>query len=232
MVMGLFQTMNLMPSSTLMAEPEQMAQDELLLGIAADAGRPTFRSYSWDGVAVSFGYFQSLATIKKSFSNHALVRRWTGGGAALHGDCYELTYALAVPASWSFSKLPASETYRAIHQYVAHALQAVGVSGRMTLEADGSTAPGLACFQNPVMGDILLGETDAKVAGASQRRTREGLLIQGSIRLPQDIPIELEMALAEALGSELIPVPSSSSREIADLVDSKYGRSDWLARKP
>ena len=210
-----------------------MAQDELLLlRIAADARRPAFRAYDWDGVAVSFGYFQSLLAIQESFPDHTLVRRWTGGGAVLHGDSCEFTYALAVPSSSAFSKLPASESYDAVHRCVAQALQAVGVAGRVSSEGAGTIAePGLACFQSPVAGDVLLGETNAKVAGAAQRRTRVGLLIQGSIRLSHDIPADLELALAEALGTERITVAPSPPEEIADLVDSKYGRSDWLARK-
>lgn len=224
--------MDVVPSSALAAGPEHMAQDELLLGVAANGRCPAFRCYGWAEASVSFGYFQSLRSIQESFPEDILVRRWTGGGAVVHGDPCELTYALAVPANCTFFRLSASESYRALHESVSHALQHVGVAGRMTTSADASSAPGLACFQNPVTGDVLLGETDAKVAGAAQRRTRTGLLIQGSIRLPHDIPAELEMALAEALGSELITVAPSSPKEIADLVDSKYGRSDWLERKP
>jgi lipoate-protein ligase A len=39
-----------------------------------------------------------------------------------------------------------------------------------------------ACFQKPVRFDIVA--ADRKLSGAAQRRTREGLLHQGSILLP------------------------------------------------
>ena len=231
-MMGLFESLDVMPSCSLAAGLEHMAQDELLLVAAADTHRPVFRSYRWAGHTVTFGYFQSLSTIEASFPDQALTRRWTGGGAVLHGDACEFTYALAVPATCAFFKLPASESYLAIHEGIARSLQAVGVAARMASREEASDTKGLACFQNPVAGDVLLGETDEKVAGAAQRRTRNGLLIQGSIRLPYDIPTELETALAEALGTEQTTMPAASSDEIADLVEAKYGRTDWLARKP
>ena len=39
---------------------------------------------------MSFGYFQSHAEVRDRFPNREATRRWTGGGAVLHGDATEV----------------------------------------------------------------------------------------------------------------------------------------------
>ena len=83
------------------------------------------------------------------------------------------------------------------------------------------------CFANPVHADVML--NGRKIAGAAQRRTRRGLLQQGSIQ-----GVDLENDLAERFAHALSVNRSEHeiSKEILDrareLAQQKYGADFWL----
>ena len=114
------------------------------------------------------------------------------------------------------------ESYEAIHRIVAALLP-----GAELASAD-STA-NAACFARPVVYDVLV--SGAKVAGAAQRRTRHGLLHQGSIQgahFPADFPAHFTSALGRKI--EAAPLPSSILAEATRLSSEKYGTTAWLQR--
>jgi lipoate-protein ligase A len=83
-----------------------------------------------------------------------------------------------------------------------------------------------ACFENPVAEDLLW--RGRKVAGAGQRRTRHGLLHQGSLQLPVDAHPdagEVAQALAHRTGrfTPQDEVFGSAQR----LLRERYGTEGW-----
>lgn len=208
-----------------------MAADESLCALSR-CGQPILRVYGWSTATVTFGYFQSHREIRKTFPNRIAVRRWTGGGAVLHGDPAEFTYSVYLPREHSLAGCRPRQSYRRLHEAVATALVAAGVEARLIdSDADG---PDFACFERPVEGDIILSD-GTKVAGAAQRRTREGVLIQGSIRLPNDIP----PGLADHLIRAFTPAPDLAEAKdaldqaaVQHLVDHRYGLQTWTDRVP
>jgi len=176
--MPIFSDIYLWNDSTPGTGAENMAVDQLLL--ESLDGLPFLRFYSWSEPSVSFGYFETLAEAKLSFpeTDGALqyIRRWTGGGIVDHR--IDLTYTLAIPREHPLSKLRGAESYRIIHEAVAGALNAVGVKCDLTSHDSGNAIS--ACFENPVAYDIVTPKGE-KLAGAGQKRTRYGLLHQGSV---------------------------------------------------
>jgi lipoyl(octanoyl) transferase len=83
------------------------------------------------------------------------------------------------------------------------------------------------CFANPVQADVII--DSRKIAGSAQRRTRAGLLHQGSIQ-----HVDLENGLPERFASELSNVRSEqlldkSLLERAEkIAERKYGSNHWL----
>lgn len=153
--------------------PEAMAVDEWLL---AHSKTPVLRVYSWKGDWGSLGYFGKLAEAKASLPGVQWVRRWTGGGLVDHRS--DWTYTLAIPAESAVARMKGAESYRWIHSALATALQAEGIAASLS---DGGAETGAAlCFHNPVNHDIVT-PSGMKFAGAGQRRTRRGLLHQGSV---------------------------------------------------
>src|SRR5262245_862328 len=172
-----------------------MAIDEALLESAAV---PSIRFYRWQSPALSFGYFGNYSDVAIYAAERDLVRRWTGGGIVLHGD--DLTYSIVIPSSNAAFAEPSLAIYERIHRALADTLN--GISERAVVVALAHCAdqpphrvPTNNCFANPVRADVMV--DDRKVAGAAQRRTRRGLLQQGSI---QSITLENDLAQRFARG--------------------------------
>lgn len=149
-----------------------MAVDEWLLETVE---RPTLRVYGWDGKWGSVGYFGDVEEARRQIPGRQWVRRRTGGGTVDHAA--DWTYTVVVPAGVPLAKMRGGESYRLLHEALAVALAAEGVRAEMSLETPDAEEP--LCFSNPAPFD-LLGEV-GKLAGAGQRRTRHGLLHQGSV---------------------------------------------------
>ena len=83
------------------------------------------------------------------------------------------------------------------------------------------------CFANPVSADVMI--DSRKIAGAAQRRTRAGLLHQGSIQ-----HVDLGNGLAERFAGELSEVRSeklldrSIVERASEIAERKYGSNHWL----
>ena len=200
-----------------------MALDEVLLG---RADGPVLRVYRWARRAVSFGYFGKVADVEAAWPGREMVRRWTGGGIVPHGA--DVTYTLLVPRGCAFFRLGAEESYRVIHERIAALLVEQGSAVRVAAAASAKVSD--ACFENPARYDLL---TDGgKIAGAAQRRTRAGLLHQGSIQgaaLPADFGARLGNAFASEVSAR--PLTEDALAEARELSAKKYGTDAWLRRR-
>ncbi|GHC61540.1 lipoyl protein ligase domain-containing protein [Roseibacillus persicicus] len=159
--------------------PTNMQRDLDLLETLGD--EPLLRFYQWSGNWASYGYFQSEADAIAHFPNADLhfVKRPTGGGIVDHRE--DLTYTLLIPKSHKLAQGQRADSYYQIHQAAQRALTACGLRSQLLEKEEGE---GPACFVHPVPGDLIDATTRKKLAGAAQRRTRHGLLHQGSILLP------------------------------------------------
>lgn len=199
-----------------------MALDEVLL---ASCSGPLLRVYRWLRPAVSFGYFGKVDDVEAAWPDREIVRRWTGGGIVPHGA--DVTYTLAVPRSCAFARRAPEETYRAIHERLAGFLTAWDDDVRVTDAAHPPVSG--ACFENAVRYDIIAAR--GKVAGAAQRRTRTGLLHQGSIQgMPR--PAEVAALLGKTFATNLIRRPLSPDELAAgvSLAAARYATEAWLRR--
>jgi lipoate-protein ligase A len=157
-----------------------MAVDESLLVRAREIGKPVLRLYSWSEPAASFGYFQRYADVAAATPLRPLVRRPTGGGIVPHDR--DWTYSVTIPPVHFWYELKAVESYRRMHDWVRAAFNVTGITAELATEAR-REVPG-QCFVGAERHDVLV--DSRKIAGAAQRRTRDGLLIQGSIQPPAE----------------------------------------------
>jgi lipoate-protein ligase A len=202
--------------------PVNMAVDEVLLRAAR---KPTLRIYRWREPSVSLGYFNRYAAAEEMAAGRALVRRWTGGGIVEHGE--DLTYTLIVPREHAFFGHAAPESYRLIHEAIAQALAGEGITAQVAAVLDASH--GGACFANPVQYDLMAG--GAKIAGAAQRRTRWGLLHQGSILLPSPL-LRLGGKLPFVFSGNVnsCDLAGETLDAAQALAETKYGTAAWMRK--
>jgi Lipoate-protein ligase A len=214
-----------------------MAIDEALLEFVTI---PLIRFYRWQSPALSFGYFGRFANIASHQCRRDLVRRWTGGGIVFHGE--DLTYSLVIPASDTAFAESSTSIYEKIHRALCDALSETGQPA--VVAADGDRGPGSAtaatrtgisdagynCFANPVRADVMI--DGRKIAGAAQRRTRRGLLQQGSIQ-----GIEFGNSLTEPFAQALSTnrcerkVDEEILNRARELAEQKYGTESWLRKR-
>jgi lipoyl(octanoyl) transferase len=210
-----------------------MAIDEALLETAVV---PTIRFYRWRSPALSFGYFGKFSDVAIYAAERDLVRRWTGGGIVFHGD--DLTYSIVIPASDPVFDESSIAVYEKIHRALADALNGVG---ERAVVAGGVDPGGIAlskhaaasaynCFANPVRADIMI--NGRKIAGAAQRRTRRGLLQQGSIQ-GTTTNTDLAEKFAQALSTNCSEIEISEElfQRAQELAQHKYGTESWVRKR-
>jgi lipoate-protein ligase A len=207
-----------------------MAIDEALLEAATI---PSIRFYRWDSPALSFGYFGKFADVANYVAERDLVRRWTGGGIVFHGE--DLTYSIVIPASDPLFGESSISIYENVHRALCNALIATGqrpvVAGVVDPGAGVSDATHNGhCFASPVRADVTV--SGRKVAGAAQRRTRAGLLQQGSIQ-----HVNLGNGLAERFAQALSTkcserkIDNDVLKRAGELAKQRYGTESWLRKR-
>lgn len=186
---------------------------------------PVLRVYGWDRPTVTIGYAQNLEKLAGTLPAWPVMRRWTGGGVVLHE--HDATYSVIVPASHPWAVTRPLDSYRLIHDSLAHALAAAGFDGcRLAGPEDLLENP--FCFVAPALHDVVRGK--AKIAGAGQRRGKLGLLHQGSVQQVA-VPPDFWNAWAAELAREFTLVkapPVTVTQRAAELVAKRYGLAAWL----
>ncbi len=211
-----------------------MAVDDLLLQKVAAIGHPVLRFYSWNEPAATLGYFQHFADVASWTSLRPLIRRPTGGGLVQHDR--DWTYSLIFPPSHPWYQLRAVASYQALHDWIRRSFEILGTATQLS-----------DCCQKDVVGQCFVGAEKfdllmdgKKIAGAAQRRTRDGLLIQGSI---QNIIQRVDQSQWQQAMRQVTPLadqevnwrPLAWNPSWADatknLVNTKYGRPEYNEKR-
>jgi lipoate-protein ligase A len=213
-----------------------MAVDELLLEKSELlAGRILLRIYDWDRPSISIGYSQKYSAVSAEIG-YAIVRRPTGGGIVYHDR--DLTYTVVVPAMHPIECLDRIESYHVFHRAVLRAMSAFGKKGKLADSAvhvaDRAT---MKCFVTPTKYDVIC--ENRKMAGAAQRRTKKGILHQGSISLEvsggdkSKLAEELIKGFAAEFNVEFenFTVSEMFASEAEKLSSAKFATDEWNKSK-
>jgi len=206
-----------------------MALDEALLEAMPRLNYPVLRFYGWTEAAASFGYFQKYSEVQMLTALRPLVRRPTGGGIVPHDA--DWTYSLVWPRSDPWCALPAIESYRRLHVWIQRAFANLDIATELAAQAS-KTGPG-QCFVGFERFDLLY--RGQKIAGAAQRRTRHGLLIQGSVQPPSAAISRADWQRAMLNASESGPrsrwkefvVDNTLKARAAGLAQQKYSQPNY-----
>jgi lipoate-protein ligase A len=238
MTKRLFATLEVFHDEASHSAAMNMAIDEAML---ESTTAPLIRFYRWQSPALSFGYFGRFADVSSHEGERDLVRRWTGGGIVFHGN--DLTYSLVIPASDVVFAESSAAIYQKVHSALVDALAETGQRGIVAGDDDsgswhaspvsaktGIVNPGYSCFANPVRADVMM--NGRKVAGAAQRRTRRGLLQQGSIQ-GVDLGDRLAARFAHALSTNSHEYESDDHllKRAHELARQKYATEIWMRKR-
>ncbi|MBI3879694.1 MAG: hypothetical protein HY301_06475 [Verrucomicrobia bacterium] len=215
------------------APADNMAWDEALLLGAESLGAPVLRFYGWTQPAATFGYFQKISEVETWTPLRPLIRRPTGGGLVPHDA--DWTYNLVIPPAHEWFALRAEESYRRLHEWIRAAFARVQLAAELAPCGD-KQLPG-RCFAGPEKFDLTW--SGNKIAGAAQRRTKHGMLIQGSI---QPVPPGVARAAWEAamraeaekmfgVKWEPLSVTDGLREQARELSTQKYSRTEFNRRR-
>lgn len=218
----LFEQLQVYDDRELRSAAMNMAVDEALL---LTTTAPLLRFYGWRTPSLSFGYFGRFADVADQLRERELVRRWTGGGIVLHDD--DVTYSVILPASHSSASKPSRALYAGIHEAIR---EAISDSADVKLAAHDAPKVSEGCFANPVRADVIA--DGRKIAGAAQRRTRAGLLHQGSVQYDR-LPADFTRRFAVTLSAHYEPAAiTQREAELAlQIAAEKYATDAWLRRR-
>lgn len=197
--------------------PENMATDFSLFQ-EINSTDPIFRHYGWNNEEITFGYGQNWSWVSKQeiIKSRNITRRPTGGGIVKHGQ--DWTYMLILPNGHSSCSIPALDLYEKIHLAIGKALG--GLGHETTLKPcpqKGEIKAGIPgnCFLEPVGRDLMSSNGTTKLAGAAMKRTKKGILVQGTIELSGFFNLDLDQFKTLLIF------------EIEKLVDEKAKEMQW-----
>lgn len=174
---------------------QNMDIDKRLLNKINESREPILHLYEWDGLCATYGYFTTPSDLLNMDGvdkfQLQLGKRPTGGGVIFH--VCDLAFSVLIPSSHPKFSLNTLENYALVNEAVIDAIMCfTGDKLSPTLyhnESMGGRQVGEHfCMAKPTQYDVMI--DGYKVGGAAQRRTKEGLLHQGSISLampPMDL---------------------------------------------
>jgi lipoate-protein ligase A len=171
---------------------------ELLEGLNPE-GAAVLHLYEWEGDSVTYGYFLKphefldLEAVERR--GVKLARRPTGGGIVFH--IWDMAFSVLVPSKHPAFSENTLENYQFVNRAVLGAVEEMVGERPDLIPSDGAAADlncTRFCMAQPTKYDVVLG--GRKIAGAAQRKKRNGFLHQGTISLtPPDEALLKEVLL-------------------------------------
>lgn len=162
-----------------------MRFDEKLLEELDSKGEPILHLYDWEGLSATYGYFirpeKHLDLAKAEKWGVSLARRSTGGGIVFH--IWDLAFSFLMPAEHKFFSLNTLENYQFVNRAVLEVMKEfLGLREEVELIAqEGEGNVRHFCMAKPTVYDVVY--QGRKIAGAAQRKRKQGYLHQGTISL-------------------------------------------------
>ncbi len=203
-----------------------MARDEALL--RALAPQELFvHLYEWQGDCATYGHFVDpshyIALDATERLGLQIARRPTGGGVLFHS--YDCAFSVLIGRESSAYRSNTLEGYELLNHWVGGIVEGIfGVCPAITPKGQCGKSPMLErfCMARPTKYDLVV--QGRKVGGAAQRRSKQGLLHQGTICLALPPKEYLEQvliqgsALSAAMYANSFPLIGAvaSQREMAE----------------
>lgn len=167
---------------------ENMRLDAELLQTLDPQGSPILHFYDWKGDCATYGHFVNPADFlnlqEAKQQGLDLAKRPTGGGIVFH--IWDLAFSVLVPAEHPRFSEKTLDNYAFVNQAVLDAVSVflkkeapLELIQQDALAVD--VAAGRFCMARPTKYDLVL--RGKKIAGAAQRKTKQGFLHQGTIAL-------------------------------------------------
>lgn len=216
------------------AEENMLLDEELLSSIGSD---PILHFYDWEGDSATYGYFTNPAEYidldKAQKCGISFARRPTGGGIVFHK--WDLAFSVLVPATSKYFSINTLDNYGFVNHAVLNAAMEFLQGGPLELTKDDGQAFDPSCdrfcMAKPTKYDVVL--QGRKIAGAAQRKRRQGFLHQGTIALAMPDEDLKEVLLSpkvwEAMLAHTSPLLGQSTTQ--ERIQEARQELKWLLQK-
>jgi len=165
------------------ADVNMRLDEKLLLELNPD-GTPILHFYRWSGPCATYGYFldPSKHLNLDEIQRHRLqlARRPTGGGIVFH--IWDLAFSFLMPANHPRCSKNTLDNYRFVNEAVRESMRDfLQLRDPIELISNDLEGPSHFCMARPTVYDVVY--KGRKIAGAAQRRRKNGYLHQGTISL-------------------------------------------------
>ncbi len=144
---------------------------------------PLIHFYNFENPAATYGYFLKPEIFLKQGHGLNLARRPTGGGILFH--LWDLTFSILIPKNHHAYSDDVMKNYKTINDLVLLAISKYLKTPLINLLPESPVVfdevANNFCFAKPTKYDVMI--DGKKVAGAAQRRKKNGFLHQGSISM-------------------------------------------------
>jgi lipoate-protein ligase A len=192
-----------------------MEEDLLLLYRNPFPDSVILRHYGWEFPCWTCGYSQKFAFVQKTTGGNekTIFRRATGGGIVPHAN--DWTFSLVIGGQHPAFKNPPRELYSQVHKVIVETLLGFDIPATLHCCGDdiANATPAPECFRSPVLSDVLHSVTGEKIAGAAIKKTRNGILLQGSVQklpIPDIDWLAFKTGFNEALAQALLAEPENT----------------------
>ncbi len=200
--------------------------------------QPTLHFYDWERPSITYGHFiepsKFLNLTSAAERGIDCARRPTGGGIVFH--LWDLAFSVLVPAQSNFFSLNTLDNYAFVNQAVLRAVQNfLGERKDLSLTSQDLAAASVDCkrfcMAQPTKYDVVL--QGRKIAGAAQRKTKQGFLHQGTIALmmpEMDVLKDVlhEGEIAEAMLAHTYPLMGKKKLDEARLELKQHLRKEFI----
>lgn len=165
------------------ADANMRFDERLLLELGPDSS-PILHLYRWNGPCATYGYFidpsKHLDLDKIEKHRLTLARRPTGGGIVFH--IWDLAFSFLMPSNHPCFSKTTLDNYRFVNEAVKETMEGfLHLRDPLELLPQDASGPSHFCMARPTIYDVV--HQGRKIAGAAQRRRKNGYLHQGTISL-------------------------------------------------
>jgi lipoate-protein ligase A len=198
---------------------------------------PTLHLYQWARPSATFGYFirpeKHLDLKKSALRGLDLARRPTGGGIVFH--IWDLAFSFLLPSDHPAFSLGTLENYQFVNGAVLEVVREYfGLDQTVALTPQNGASLGADCqnfcMAKPTQYDVIY--QGMKIAGAAQRKRKQGYLHQGTISLVYpDIDLLNEVLVSQKEVLQAMQSFTFAPLQQTQLEKSRYDLQKLLADK-
>lgn len=212
---------------------KNMEIDRNLLDSVFSFKKPILHFYEWANPSVTYGHFIKHESYLKPKEGVDFAVRPTGGGVLFH--VADFAFSLLIPAHYPAFSLNTLDNYALVNEWVIEVLKKCVKGTPYLMKENQKDSCCNFCMGKATIYDVML--EGKKVGGAAQRRTKMGLLHQGTLSLAmppesllKDVLVDLSIIESMKTNGHYLLGPGANAHQINEMRASLKNCMDFHSK--